>query len=383
MKILLVIDHFGSGGAQRQIVELACGLKERGHDVEMFVYFPQHDFFRSRVEKQQIVIHEYSKVSRFSLGVIFRLATLIRKGGFDIVVSYLKSTNSYAELAKLIAGGTTLIVSERTSYHDDKSWITATGRRIMHIIADQVVANSVTQSDWLKRKWWLKNKVTCIYNGLDLNVFHPGEFASARPPNQQDLRLVGVGRIGPEKNIENLIEALNLLHDELGYVPHVSWAGRRDESLAGQIYCQRVDELLDRLPAVQRQWHWLGTQSDIAELLQQHHALIHPSSYEGLPNVVCEGLAAGLPVLISDVCDHSLLVSEGQRGFLFNPNEPTSIAAAIRHLANVDLASWRSFSRNAREYAVANLGSARMVSAYESLFVSLIGGPADGGADSK
>ena len=45
MKVLLIIDHFGAGGAQRQMVELACGLQRRGHAVEMFVYFPRYDFF--------------------------------------------------------------------------------------------------------------------------------------------------------------------------------------------------------------------------------------------------------------------------------------------------------------------------------------------------
>ena len=46
MKILCVIDSLGSGGAQRQIVNLACGLKKKGHDVDVFVYFPEFSFFR-------------------------------------------------------------------------------------------------------------------------------------------------------------------------------------------------------------------------------------------------------------------------------------------------------------------------------------------------
>ena len=112
MKILLVIDHFGSGGAQRQIVELAYGLKQHGHEVEMFVYVPQQVFFRSRLDEQQIIVHEYAKVRRFSFGVIFRLAALMRDGGFDIVISYLKNPNVYAELAKLISGGNLVGISD-------------------------------------------------------------------------------------------------------------------------------------------------------------------------------------------------------------------------------------------------------------------------------
>jgi len=59
MRLLLVIDHLGLGGAQRQIVELACGLAARGHTVELFTYFPQHEFFLRRVLEEGIAVHSY------------------------------------------------------------------------------------------------------------------------------------------------------------------------------------------------------------------------------------------------------------------------------------------------------------------------------------
>lgn len=340
----------------------------------MFIYFPQHDFFRPRVEEQQIVVHEYSKVGRFSLGIVSRLASLMRKGGFDVIVSFLKSANVYAELAKLISGGATIVVSERTSHHDDQSRIAAFARRILHVLSDHVVSNSMTHCAWLQRKRWLRKKVTCIYNGLDLEAFYP---ARSVPHAPQELKLAGIGRIGPEKNILNLIKALDLFHDKFGYIPQISWAGRRDESPAGRVYGQRIDELLESLPGIRSRWHWLGVQSDIPELLQQHDALIHPSSYEGLPNVVCEALAAGLPVLVSDVCDHPLLVADGERGFLFDADDPASIAGAISKLHELNLHDRRRLSRNARDYARANLGSERMVTAYEALFMRLLSTAAD------
>jgi glycosyltransferase involved in cell wall biosynthesis len=349
LKILLVIDHFGPGGAQRQIVELACGLKQHGHEVEMFIYFPRHNFFRPRVDEQQIVVHEYPKVRRFGFGVVSNLAATIRKGSFDVVVSFLKSANVYTELAGLISGGPMIVVSERTSHHDDKSRVAAVATRMLHVFADHVVSNSMTHCAWLQGKWWLRNKVTCIYNGLDLNSFYPVRSALHA---SKELQLIGIGRIGPEKNILNLINALELFHD----------------SPAGRLYCQQIDELLESLPEIRSQWHWLGVQSDILELLQQHDALIHPSSYEGLPNVVCEALATGLPVLVSDICDHPLLVADGERGFLFDADTPASIAGAISKVQHLNVHDRRRFSRNAREYAEANLGSERMVTAYETLF---------------
>jgi glycosyltransferase involved in cell wall biosynthesis len=369
LKLLLVIDHFGSGGAQRQIVELACGLNRRGHVVEMFAYFPGRGFFRPRVDEQQIVVHEYHKGAGFSLGVVRMLVALINHRNFDVVVSYLSSPNIYTELAKLVAPRARLVVSERTSFHDDKSRVSAFVRRAMHVAADHVVANSQSQSEWLKRKWWLKDKVSCIYNGLD-----PGLFAADRcvPESGERLRLVAVGRVGPEKNALNLIRGLVFLHRESGYVPQVAWVGERDGSSAGKLYCRRVDELLESSPEVRGNWRWLGAETNIPSLLREYDALIHPSFYEGLPNVVCEALAAGMPVLVSNVCDHPRLVADGERGFLFDPAEPGSIATAIKRLADLGADDWRRFSRNARRYAEENLDIERMITAYEGLFTRLL-----------
>lgn len=369
MKILCVIDHFGSGGAQRQIVALACGLKKRGHSVEMFIYFPRYDFFRSRIDECQIPVHECKKGMGFSFGVLRKLSSLMRNGKFDIVLSYLNSPNIYVELASIISRGPKIIVSERTSHLNDKNLIGAYFRRLMHIFSNHIVANSRAHANWLKKKRLLKGKVSYIYNGLDLDTFSPG------PPifgARDGLRLLSIGRVGPQKNIIRLIASLKILQDENGHIPEISWVGKRDTSPAGQLYCERVDKLLEDLPVIRKHWHWLGEQSDIPKLLRHHHALIHPALYEGLPNVVCEALAVGKPVLVSAVCDNPLLVADSERGFLFDPKNPKSIASSIEKLINLNTEDLQSYSHNAREYAKNNLGLAKMVLAYEALFIRLI-----------
>ena len=136
MKVLLIIDHFGSGGAQRQMVELACGLSRRGHVVEMFVYFPHHDFFRAHLDDLHILVHEHPKLGVGSIRVVMGLAGVMRRGMFDVAVSFLSTANIYAELARLAAPRTRLIVSERTSFHHDKSAAGAVVRRLLHLTAD-------------------------------------------------------------------------------------------------------------------------------------------------------------------------------------------------------------------------------------------------------
>ncbi len=376
MKILCVIDHFGSGGTQRQMVNLACGLKKRGHDVEVFIYFPQYSFFYSQVEASNIPIYEYPKGRGFSFGILRKLISLIQKNQYEIVVSFLNSPNVYAELSCLFAPFAQFVVSERSSHHSDKSVIGALFRRNLHRLANCVVTNSVKHRDWLNAKHvWIKGRCTTIYNGVDTSFFKNQPKLPFAP---EDIRLIGVGRVGFEKNLLNLIKGLRLFYDNNGWLPSISWVGRQAETTRlGQTYCQQVDELLDALPEVKGLWSWLGERSDIPALLSSHQALIHSSFYEGLPNAICEALAAGRPVLASDVSDNSVLVSEGERGFLFDPNQPESIADAIKKLVNLSTDDWINFSRNAREYAEANLGIEKMVKAYEALFSSLVESPPD------
>jgi len=72
------------------------------------------------------------------------------------------------------------------------------------------------------------------------------------------------------------------------------------------------------------------------------------------------------------VCDHSRLVAQGERGFLFDPNDPQSIAASIEKATELDAAGWLALSRNARSYAESHLGVAKMLDSYEKLFSDLI-----------
>jgi glycosyltransferase involved in cell wall biosynthesis len=369
MKLLLVIDHLGLGGAQRQIVELACGLARRGHTVELFNYFPQHDFFLRRVSEQGIAVHSYRKGEGFSLGVVGAIASLLRRRDFDVVLSFLNNPNIYAEIASLASRKARLVVCERSSNHGDLSRLAARGRRLLHVFADHVVANSEAHADWLRKKWWLRTKVSCIYNGLDLQALVP---AQRVPRTGSQLRLLAVGRVCPEKNLLNLIAALRSFHRKHGYVPELSWAGKKDTSDGGHRNVAQVEELLQSLPEISARWHWLGEQFDMPDLLRRHDMLIHASLYEGLPNAVCEALAAGLPVLVSDVCDHGRLVADGERGFLFDPNDPQSIAGSIEKAVALDVEAWLSLSRNARSYAESHLGMTKMVDSYERLFLDLI-----------
>src|SRR5689334_21188593 len=114
MRLLFVIDNLSTGGAQRQMVNLALGLVQRGHQVRIFCYAPG-DKLAQPLRDAGISITWREKHSRFSLDVIFVLRKIIASDQFDMVLSFLTTPNFYALIAGRLATGRKLpiIVSER------------------------------------------------------------------------------------------------------------------------------------------------------------------------------------------------------------------------------------------------------------------------------
>jgi glycosyltransferase involved in cell wall biosynthesis len=215
----------------------------------------------------------------------------------------------------------------------------------------------------------MTGKIQTIFNGVDLESFMPDQTSGVELGN--DLVLIAIGTVVANKNMLNLCKALTICRDRYNLRPIIRWAGKQVQSDAGSRAFSEITRFLQS-NRLSDQWEWLGERSDIPDLLRKHDALIHPSFYEGLPNVVCEALASGLPVLASDVCDHPFLVEEGVRGFLFNPHSPDSIAEAINKLYLASHEKRCQMSADARAFAEAKLASALFTDNYEKLFISLI-----------
>lgn len=365
--MLLVIDSLGSGGAQRQMVWLAKGLAERGHRVSLFNYYPHLDHFRASLSATAVELIDYRKSSRFSVAPAYALRREIRARHPDIALAFLNTPGIYTLLAAC-GTRTRTVVSERWMFAGDRLPLTVRARYQLYRLADGVTVNSEHQRQRIARKFpRLSSRLSVIWNGVDLHEYAPREATSTAPSTA--TRLLAAATIVPWKNAYNLIQALALARQQ-GHDIEIDWAGKQATTAAGQHEYRRCEVALRELD-LQRQWRWLGERGDMAELYPRYDALVHPSFLEGLPNVVCEALAAGLPVLASTIGDHPLLVSEDVNGYLFEPDDPTSIGAALSRFAQLPPQRRREFGRASRAFATERLSVDRLVDNYERLLVAL------------
>ena len=368
MNILLVIDDLGSGGAQRQMVNLAWTLSKRGHHIEFFVYYPE-SHFRPILEQAGIPVYMHQKPSRFSIAPIVALRRLIRQCHFDVVLGFLDTPNFYAEISCVGLRKTKLVISERSMYPSGMLPLSLRLRQECHRLADAITVNSHHQRERMLQEFlWMSTKISTIYNGVDLERFSPDQTREDR--SNESLLLIAIGTIVANKNMLGLAKALTICRDRYNLKPIVHWVGKNDNSEGGRKAFAEISDYLDKNFLIE-QWEWFGERTDIPDLLRQHDAMVHPSYYEGLPNVVCEAMSCGLPVLVSNVCDHPYLVKEEVSGFLFDPNLPESIAIAIDKFYRASHEKRRAMGRASRTFAETNLSTTCFADNYEKLFVSL------------
>jgi GalNAc-alpha-(1->4)-GalNAc-alpha-(1->3)-diNAcBac-PP-undecaprenol alpha-1,4-N-acetyl-D-galactosaminyltransferase len=356
MKILCIIDNLSTGGAQRQMINLSVGLHKRGHCVSIFCYAPGA-LLAHRLEKEGLNVHVHLKRSRFSLGVIPTLRRRIDQEKFQAVVSFLNTPNFYAILScGLSKTRPAVIVSERFCDIPGYPSSVELAVRQLYRFSQKIVVNSHHQRiNFLRRYPWMENRVVTIYNGYDLREYVRAEKAL----KNSQLNILVIASVSRHKNGLCLVRALDILRKKYGLIPRVSWVGERVMHGDRLKYLSAMEDEIKRLE-ISGQWQWL-------DQLHKHDVLVHPSYGEGLPNVVCEALACGRPVIVSNTLDHPNLVSDGVNGFLFDWRDPDDLARKIKSFDDLSVSERLSIGERGRDFAEKNLSLERYINDFERI----------------
>lgn len=354
-KILCFIDSLGPGGAQRQLVGLATFLKEHDYAVTVACY---HDngFYVDQL-KSKGVPYVFLKKAQNSVFRIWHVAGFIRRTKPDVVIAYLETPSICACVARLFNHRFRLIVSERnTTQH--------TGRKEkirfnLFRIADHVVSNAYAQAQYMVKTFpFLSKKVVTIPNFVDLEKFVP----PAKRKRSEIPEIMVAASIWESKNTLGLIDAVASLKGE-GCRFHVSWFGKDARNISYFDACQ--EKIKEK--KVSQYINLLDKTSAIAERYREADYFCLPSFYEGTPNVICEAMASGLPILCSDVCDNSRYVSERENGCLFDPQDVKSITTSIKCLLSLDETEYQLFCQKSRVRAEEMFSKEKFLQSYIKL----------------
>ena len=122
---------------------------------------------------------------------------------------------------------------------------------------------------------------------------------------------------------------------------------------------------------VERNVRFLGSRSDVADLIRGSHLFVHPSHEEGFSNAILEAMAGGKAVVAYDVGGNPEAVRNGESGLLVPLRRSRALAEAINRLVrNPELR--RSMGERGRERTVQVFPIERMVREMEALYTSLM-----------
>ena len=373
MKILIVIDTLGSGGAQKLKVKLAKGLKKKGYEVEFFIYDSNYPFYESEIKQAGIKINIFERKAKgFSFGVLFGLRKLIKESNFDIIISSLHAPSIYAAFAKFGLLKLCLIVCEESSSNAPVPFHKRFFFYIATLISNFLVVNSFHEAKLIKRTPGRKNKIKVIWNGFNVNEISYGKNELNLSKGIQHILIVG--RQVYAKNGLNFMKALSIFESRNGWLPKITWIGRRDIDKRStkdfrSIEMQKsMDLFLENNQVVRNKWSWIPSVENIYDYYNKSDVLVIPSFYEGLPLVLCEAMLSGCFVIASSVCDHPMIIGDNERGLLCDPTSPESICFSLEALNKMDLNTRKSIINNARNYAYNNFNFDEMLRKYEELF---------------
>lgn len=352
-KVLCLIDGLGQGGAERQMVGLAHYLQERGYAVTLASYHGKN-FYAD-------LIREYGLRHVFLEGLdnpwqkFTRIGSFIKKNRFDCVIAYKNGTTLLASLIRCFYGPFRLIVSERNA--SQRLTFRERIKFISYRAADYVVPNSHTQKCFIDEHFsWLRKKNVCITNFTDTEYFRP---AASRVDNPV-FTVVVAARFAPQKNQLLFLDALDIVRKR-GVPLKIKWFGNisaGEESYKEQCLKKVQESGLEEYIA------FYPASNQILDEYQHCDAFCLPSVYEGFPNVICEAMSCGKPVLCSRICDNPYLVEDGRNGLMFDPTDPEDIADALCKAVSMSKEDLRSMGDAGRTMAVGQLSEEAFIDKY-------------------
>jgi len=230
--------------------------------------------------------------------------------------------------------------------------------RWLWTLADRIITNAAALKEVLGRHCRVPpGKIAVIPNGVDLEFFRPPKEAGpGNPP-----KLLSVARLVPDKDHDTLVRAFSLITKS--YPQAELW-------LVGDGPRQEAVQRLAAEVAPPGQVRFFPGQLDLRPFFRQADVFVLSSVYEAMPNVVLEAMAAGLPVVATQVGGLSELVTPGKTGWLTPPQDPVALAAALGRLLG-DAETRHRFGQAGRRRVAQDFSLEVMVRRHEGLFEEL------------
>ena len=282
---------------------------------------------------------------------------------FDVVQTWIFAANTYGRVAAHLARVPVVVTAEMAVDQWKGRGQLAIDRRLA-LWTDRVVGNSQAVADFYRRAGVPDARLTVIPSGIADEEPPDVDRAAVRAelgwPADAPVALFA-GRLAPQKGVEDLISALDLLQHVR---PDLRTLIVGDGPLRNQLEDTARAFKLNGLV------RFLGHRNDVPRLLAAADLLVLPSLYEGLPNVVLEAMRFRKPVVATAAPGTTEVVDHNRTGLLVPIHDYPALAQAIRTVIQ-DPVLARQLGEAGRARAEAEFRASTMVERFAALYEEL------------
>lgn len=359
LKLFMMINTFETGGSERQFVAITSAIRPDRFDVLLGCIGRRGALFDHRKEVAEFplggsFLSARAQFSRIALG------RYLRRHKVDVAHSFDFYTNLLLLPTARLAGVPVLIGSHR-QLGDLLTGLQLRCQALAFRFCDRVVCNSEAAGRRLQAQGIPERKIAIIPNGL-----RPEIFAAASPLVPLSHGILRIGMIARmnarSKNHALLLRAAARLTAKL---PNLEFLLAGDGPLRPEL------ETLACKLGIKHCVSFLGDRQDIPAVLASLDISVVPSSSESLSNTIVESMAAGVPVVATDVGGTPEIISDGQTGLLVRSGHEDELAGAIgRFVAQPSLRA--ACARKAKEVALSRFSLRSVADLYEQLYQDVL-----------
>lgn len=355
MKVAILCKTLHKGGAEKQALILAKLLSDKGIDMSLINWYGNkidHRYQRYITENS----FRYFPLSGNYLKKFRTFGKIIKHKEVSIIVSYLTLPNFVSGLTRLFnkeilsIGG---IRNEKLPYH--KFFFE---RMIHNFLNDATVFNNFSAKMNFVKKGFNPEKIHVIHNALSLETIQE---KSVRPDGE--IRIITVGRFVTQKDYTSALKAFKKLlrqNERIKLAYYIVGYGPLEN---------KIRNLIQRLEINDKVKIFLNP-PDIHGILVTCDIFLSTSLFEGVSNSIMEAMAAGLPVVATNVGDNNYLVKDGYNGFLVPCGDINKIVEKLEILSHSQTMR-KDFGRNSLTLIKREFSHEKLLENYLKLFSKL------------
>lgn len=381
MRVVFLLTFLDSqtGGMERQALQLAVRLRERGHDI-FFITCAQIGGMRRNGLRFRDTFHGFRiyriplvagwrrwNAIAYGVGALF-LLTVLQRHYTLIHAHQVHTSGTIAMIAGYFLRSKRVMVKNCCggSFGDITNWErllpSARIRRFLQRRVDMAIGVSEETVAEMAHAGF--SPIRCIPNGVDTDRYHPhlgsrhAMKAALHPDMSEKQWILFVGKLDPQKNVSILFSALEQLSDDLVLL------------IVGDGALRATLEADVRARALSHHVIFCGAVPETLPYYRAADVFVLPSFAEGLSNALLEAMSVGVPCIGSDIAGIRAVITDGATGVLVPPQDADAIAAAIRdlcaHPRDAETLGERARARISAEYGLAGVAE-RYATLYESL----------------